>query len=649
MRLSVLMFFLIGMLSVSYSKTVPFHRGINLTNWFQTDGAHQIQFRKYSRQDFENIKSLDCDVIRLPINLHAMTYGAPDYKVDPLLFEFLDQVVDWCEDLGMHLILDNHSFDPAANTSPEIGQILNPVWQQMAQHFKERSELLYYEILNEPHGIADQTWNDIQQQVVAEIRKIDSLHTLIVGPASWNSYNNLQYMPEYADSNLIYTFHFYDPFVFTHQGASWTDPSLVSLADVPFPYMASHMPDCPDDLKGTWIEGALNNYSSQGTIGYVRSQIDKAVHFAQQRNVPVFCGELGVYIPNSPEFDRVLWYQIVTDYLTDNGISWTLWDYQGGFGLFEKGSNELFNYDLNVDLLKAVGFNVPPQKEFILKPDSTTFTLYDDYFGININANNWTNEGFLDYYSDSTPHSGKYCLYWAGSKQYSYLAFDFKPNKDLHYLVEQGALLDFWVKGNQNIKFDVRFVDTKTGADDHPWRKKKTIDHSLVDFNGQWQHVQIPLSDFVEGGSWDNGWFEPKGLFDWAAVDKFEIVAEYQDFTGQELWFDDIYVVNPATGLLENDLQAPKFFELQRVFPNPFNNQIVFEVAISRPLRLKVEIFDLKGRKVKVLFKGMATKKNFRLIWDGRDQKRNQLSSGLYLVRFTGKNAWQTMKILLIK
>ena len=58
--------------------------------------------------------------------------------------------------------------------------------------------------------------------------------------------------------------------------------------------MAGHMPDCPDDLKGTWLEGALNNYSSQGTIGYVRSQIDKAVHFAQQRNVPVFCGELGV-------------------------------------------------------------------------------------------------------------------------------------------------------------------------------------------------------------------------------------------------------------------------------------------------------------------------------------------------------------------
>ena len=51
--------------------------------------------------------------------------------------------------LNIHLILDNHSFDPSINTDPNIGDILNPVWRQMAEYFKERSNLVYYEILND--------------------------------------------------------------------------------------------------------------------------------------------------------------------------------------------------------------------------------------------------------------------------------------------------------------------------------------------------------------------------------------------------------------------------------------------------------------------------------------------------------------------
>ena len=55
----------------------PFSRGVNLTGWFQASSPRKIQFRKFTKKDFSDIKSLGCDVIRLPINLHAMTNGAP--------------------------------------------------------------------------------------------------------------------------------------------------------------------------------------------------------------------------------------------------------------------------------------------------------------------------------------------------------------------------------------------------------------------------------------------------------------------------------------------------------------------------------------------------------------------------------------------
>ena len=639
-------------IAVAVYGGTPFRQGVNLTNWFQAQSAHQIQFNKFDRQDLENIKKLGFDVIRLPINLHNMTTGAPNYTIDPLLFSFLDQVVDWAEDLNLYLILDNHSFDPSVSTAPNIGDILIPVWQQMASHFKNRSDHVLYEILNEPHGIADDTWNNIQQQVVAAIRAIDSVHTIVIGPAGWNSYQNLQYMPVYSDSNLIYTFHFYEPFLFTHQGASWTSPPMVSLAGVPFPYMASRMPDCPPDLKGTWIEGALNDYQNKGTVGYVRSQLDIAIRFAQERNVPIFCGELGVYMRNSNPTDRVIWYQIVNDYLKQYDLPFTTWDYTGGFGLFEKGSNALFDYDLNVPLLKALGLKVPPQKEYVMRPDSIEFYLYSDAFGRHINAinNNW--QGNLDYYDSSNPHNGQFCLYWCDAAQYASIGFDFVPDKDLSVLKDKGFVLDFWVKAQGKASsFDVRFVDTKTNdPDDHPWRMKATINASALRWDGTWQNIRIKLSDFIEGGSWDNGWFNPQGKFDWQAIDRFEIVNEYGDMSGTNLWFDDMQITTPyVIGIDQKSTDIIKTFELVDCYPNPFNGAIQIEYSIPRSANVQAALFDVTGRKIRVLQNKKLSAGLHRLKWNGRNDHGQIMPSGMYLLRLRSEGKTLTRKLLFIR
>jgi endoglucanase len=89
--------------------------------------------------------------------------------------------------------------------------------------------------------------------------------------------------------------------------------------------------------------------------------IDIAVNFKKTRNVRIFCGEFGALDWKSDPADRVYWYSVVTQYLQENSIAWTIWDYKGGFGLFNKGSKLDFNHDLNIPLLRALGFNMPPQ------------------------------------------------------------------------------------------------------------------------------------------------------------------------------------------------------------------------------------------------------------------------------------------------
>ncbi len=534
-----------------FGAEMPFSRGVNLTEWFQASGPREIQFTKFTRQDLINIKSLGCDVIRLPINLHAMTSGEPNYTPDPLFLSFLDQVVDWAEELEIHLILDNHTFDVTSDTDPNIGNALVPVWTQMAEHYKDRSAYLYYEVLNEPHGIDDAIWLTIQRHVVDAIRGVDRERKIIIGPAGWNSYNNLKYMSGSRDRNLIYTFHFYDPFLFTHQGASWTSPSMVSLAGVPFPYDPNRMPECPEDLRGSWVEGSLDySYPTEGTVARIKELIDIAVDFKTRHDVPLFCGEFGVYIPNSDPDDRVYWYSVVRECLEANGIAWTSWDYTGGFGLFKANGNDMFEHDLNIPLIEALGLTPPEQTEFVIEPDTEEFDIYTDYIATRVFTSNWIGDnGTADLYWDIEPADGQYCIYWTGSDRYCHIGFDFKPNKDLSQLVEQGYCIDFWIRGDTpGSSLDIRFMDTDTGLEDHPWRMRLTIDESLATWDGTWQHVQVPLADFIEQGAWENNWYNPQGLFDWTAVDRLEIVSEHHDLAGINFWFDQIQVSYPGTG-----------------------------------------------------------------------------------------------------
>jgi len=348
-------------------KAAPFSRGVNFSQWFEASSAQAIQFTRYIEQDFINMKSMGADVIRLPVKMHSMTGGAPEYVLDPLLLKFLDTAVDWAEKHQLYIIIDNHSFDPAAPTDENIDRILLKVWAQIAQRYKNRSKYVIYEILNEPHGISDSRWGEIQGLTIEAIRKIDTTHAIIVGGTDYNSISKLSSLPEYSDPNLIYTFHFYDPHVFTHQGASWDVPSLASLAGVPFPANSIRMPRTPDDLKETWVEDALKNYKNDAAFSTLAASLDKTVAFSRERNVPVFCGEFGVYMVQSPAKDRVIWYELITGMLKKRNIARTSWDYFGGFGIFNSQAGGDFRADVNIDVVRAMGFIPPPQRTRVQK------------------------------------------------------------------------------------------------------------------------------------------------------------------------------------------------------------------------------------------------------------------------------------------
>lgn len=617
------------------AQQLPFSKGVNLTNWFQAGSATELVFGKYTQQDFQDIKNLGADVIRLPINLHAMSDGAPDYTLNPIFLTFLDQAVDWAEAVGIHLILDNHTFDPAVNTPANIDVPLLKVWKQMASHYAGRSDLIHYEVLNEPHGITNAIWSAIQQAVIDTIRTVDQTHSIVVGGVDWNSYHTLDDLPVYSDSNLIYTFHFYEPFIFTHQGASWAHPALVDLANVPFPYDATKMPAMPSSFPGQWVEGSYNNYSNQGNVAWVQSQIDIAAQFQQARNVPVFCGEFGVFIPNSQDPDRVFWYKEVREYMESKNLGWTIWDYEGGFGIYDESGNGQINHDLNVALVNALGLTAPPQTPFVPTPDSAGFIIYSDFIGQDIDPAN--GGGDINYYIDDFSAYGDFHVKWTGPQQYQHIGFDFKPNRDLTYLVANNYALDFFIRGTQpDTDLDVRFIDSFEPGGDLPWRIRVPLNANNVTWDGNWNHLHLPLSSFTEQGSWDGStWHNPQGLFDWGAIDRLEFVSEYKNQPGYEIWFDHIQITNLDTASTTTAIAENFPAGSLEVFPNPFREQLSLNSSWGQPLTY--EIRDAMGR----------------LVREGRLETRTQVSTtqlpaGLYLLTIRDgrkyQNAWKLWK-----
>lgn len=525
----------------------PFKKGVNLSDWFLADSPESIGKTVYSASDFADIKSLGVDVVRLPIRFHKMTGAAPDYTIPEVFFEKLDYAMDLAEEAQISMILDFHSYFGSTPFPRDYGEAqLTKAWEQVAAHCKDRSTHIYYEIMNEPDGdYLRNAWPAIQGRVLAAIRTVDTKHTVIVGGSDANSYKTLADLPEYEDDNLIYTFHFYEPFLFTHQGQDWSTPSWAEITGVPFPYNASKMPSCPESLKnagsGEWkVSTLFDNYPTAGTANAVKNSIDVAINFAKERNVKIFCGEFGAMMGGAVNEDRCAYYKVVREYFEANNIAWTMWDYHNSFGLYVRNTNN-FNSDLNVPLLEALGFTVPASyggDDY----DEHALLFYGDEVGSNSFAN-WAST-VNPAYTTST-YKGAKAISWKPTATYGSMTFEVWPVWDMGYQAGNNYYLQFAVKSADDVRFMVRFVDYIEG--EALWRVASTVrpyenDEANI---GNWKLIRVPLSGMAEAWAELNGqWFEPAGNFKWSDINKLEITIEdFEDMVNKQVFLDEIEIV----------------------------------------------------------------------------------------------------------
>jgi endoglucanase len=538
-------------------QRAPFTRGVNLTSWFEMWQPGPGNLKMYDEEDIRNIKSLGADIVRLPVHFDMLSSGAPEYKINETVWKYLDKAVDWCEKYQIHIVIDDHSFNGLPDDKYPSGRIINnhlqKVWPQVAARYKDRSDYVLYEILNEPQLSSAAEWNKIQGEALKTIRRYDTKHTVVVSGNEWSSAHALSSVKVYDDPGLIYTFHCYLPMTFTHQGASWAGRELEQLSGIPFPYDEKRMPPVPDKVKGTWMETELvKNYPADGNADAVRKELTTAKNFGDKNHVALWCGEMGAYDKNSIHEDRVRWYKQISSLLSELDIPFCVWGYGGSFGLFRKGSAEQYPYDLDADIVSAAGFTVPenagtsaPRSVSVIR---TPYVIFDDVGAKGVNAEAWNSGRSATSFADSdNPAEGFSCIRMSSYRRYNALTFRFNNPVSLADVHGTGAAVSFKMRSSHAVCADLRFIDDET-AETKPWRMTYSITEKDCPADGRWHTVTVPLASMSESGAWcdsEQKWYGADNEFRWDCVRLMQFAAEKSDMP-YDVYVDDIRIIQPA-------------------------------------------------------------------------------------------------------
>ena len=337
------------------------NRGANIDSWLE---AERFTGFDYDEAYVQKLADAGFKSLRLPIDLdlyvESVTGTAPDLELElhEDLFMILDSFEAWTASSGMSLTIDYHQYDRSLNfAEQDTKDLAVALWRDVAAHFADNPrEDLFFELLNEPELSVDGTpptsaqWTALAEEMIAAIRATDTTHTILFGDVEWYGIAPLIKRQPLSDDNVIYIFHFYDPFIFSHQGAGWTE--LSALHDIPYPYQKERWPENGaelgiSNLLPSWVLTQVNGYYATGNKNWIYNRIAQAKNWAIKNNVPVICNEFGIYEAASQPADRVAYYTDLIDVFEEQEIPWQAWfrimdedgvvipEYRTAFGLDE--------------------------------------------------------------------------------------------------------------------------------------------------------------------------------------------------------------------------------------------------------------------------------------------------------------------------
>ena len=345
------------------SRIAHLQHGVNLSSWF----AQVYDPGGYTKEHFESwitprdialIKSAGFDHVRLSVNPQPIM-EAGNRGQGEQYFGYLDAAIRMILDSGLAVELDLHpdsDFKQRLNEDEFVERFAD-FWRMLAKRYTSYDrDRVFFELLNEPEMHDPYRWYGVEAKLAAAIRQVAPENTILAPGASWDNDNDLLFLEPLRDPNVIYVFHFYEPHIFTHQGATWGAFYWHWLKDLDYPSdpknaaeVALNVPDAVHRLD------VIRYGQDHWDAAHIEAEINQVADWAKENGVPVVCNEFGVYRHAQPG-DRNTWIRDTRLSLERHNIGWTMWDYSENFGVAIKKDGKVV---LDEDTVMALGLKLP--------------------------------------------------------------------------------------------------------------------------------------------------------------------------------------------------------------------------------------------------------------------------------------------------
>jgi endoglucanase len=295
----------------AFKQNAKMGRGLNIIGY----DPIWDDFSKARMQEkhFKMIKEAGFNNVRIKISPFRFSMKDANYTINPKFFTTLDWIIKQSLKNKLITIVDFHEHNAMEKDPLGTKPMFLDMWKQIAEHCKDYSQDVVFEIANEPN-MKPELWNQIYKEAYDIIRKSNPNRTLLIGTVYGNQINYLKdlVLPE-ADRNIIVAVHYYSPIQFTHQGAPWSAKNK--------------------DLSGVTWTGTEEQKQA------VQKDFDVAQDWSKKHNRPITLGEFGAY-EKGDMASRVMWTNYIARQAEARNWSWSYWQFDSDFIAYDMAKDE---------------------------------------------------------------------------------------------------------------------------------------------------------------------------------------------------------------------------------------------------------------------------------------------------------------------
>lgn len=284
----------------------------------------------YTLDDFKRVADWGMDHVRIPFDQVIMEDCQNPFTYREKGFEYLDRAMKWCDETGLNVMLNMHhavgcycdNGDERLFSDREKQERFICLWEELEKRYS--SENCIFEILNEPTTSDYESWNNIAARTIQRLHAINPNRRIMVGSVEYNSADMLSNLQTYNDSRIVYNFHFYKPFEFTHQRCILNSEQMVWNRVMPYPgeldrYLEyrKYMNKDAKDLEG--LE-CMDRH-------YIENNMQPVLDFMEEHPEDIICCNEFSCMSHIDLSEREAWYGDVISFLVKHNIGYSAWNY----------------------------------------------------------------------------------------------------------------------------------------------------------------------------------------------------------------------------------------------------------------------------------------------------------------------------------